>query len=156
VRYPVHLPELPGRRIEVEVAGTFSSPIILVDGQPANKGAKRGHFLVRGADGRDVVIGLKTSLDPIPQVLFAGRTIRLADPLAWYQWLWSGIPLVLVLMGGALGGLLGGITMAFNVRILRSDLTAVARYALAAVLSVGALGAYLFFATMFLSAVHAK
>ena len=59
-------------------------------------------------------------------------------------------------MGGALGGLLGGITMAFNVRFLRSDMTAIARYALAAVLSVGALGAYLFFATMFLSAVHAK
>ena len=156
MRYPVSLPELPGRRIEVELAGIFSSPRILVDGQPANKGAKRGEFLVRGADGRDVTVGLKTSLDPVPQVLCCGRTIRLADPLTWYQWLWSAIPLVLVFVGGALGGALGGVTLACNVRILRSDRTAVARYALAAVLSLGAVGAYVFFASMFLSAVHAK
>jgi hypothetical protein len=61
-----------------------------------------------------------------------------------------------VFIGGALGGALGGAAMAFNVRILRSDMTAVARYALAALLSVGAVGAYVFFASQFLSAVHAK
>ena len=156
MRYPFNLPELPGRRIEVELAGIFSSPKLFVDEQPANKGAKRGEFLVRGTDGRDVLMGLKTSLDPVPQGLCAGRTIRLADPLTWYQWLLTGIPLVLVFIGGALGGLLGGIAMAFNVRILRLDMTAVARYALAAILSVGALGANAFFAGLFLSAVHAK
>lgn len=156
MRYPVNLPELPGRRIEVEVAGVFSSPKLLVDGQPANKGAKRGQFLVCGADGRDVTIGLKTSLDPIPKVLVAGRTIRLADPLTWYQWIWSAVPLVLVGLGGALGGALGGLTLACNVRILRSDINTAAKYALTLMLSLGALGAYVFFASMFLSAVHAK
>jgi hypothetical protein len=157
VRYQVNLPELPGRKVEVELAGVFSGARLLVDGQPAAKGPKRGQFFLRGADGRDVLIALKTTfLDPVPQVLWAGRTIKIVEPLTLYQWLWTGIPLLLVFIGGALGGALGGVAMAFNVRILRSDKTAVLRYALAALLSLGALGAYAFFAGLLLSAVHAK
>jgi len=157
VRYPVNIPELPGRRIEVELPGVFSSATVLVDGQPATKALKRGQFFVRATDGRESLLALKTSfLDPVPQVLWAGRTIQLVEPLAWYQWLWTGIPLVLALLGGAIGGALGGVAMVFNIRILRSDRSGVLRYALTALLSVGALGAYVFVASMFLSAVHAK
>jgi len=157
VRYPVNIPELPGRRIEVEHPGVFSSATVLVDGQPATKALKRGQFFVRATDGRESLLALKTSfLDPVPQVLWAGRTIQLVEPLAWYQWLWTGIPLVLALLGGAIGGALGGVAMVFNIRILRSDRSGILRYALTALLSVGALGAYVFFASMFLSAVHAK
>jgi len=157
VRYPVNIPELPGRRIEVEHPGVFSSATVLVDGQPATKALKRGQFFVRATDGRESLLALKTSfLDPVPQVLWAGRTIQLVEPLAWYQWLWTGIPLVLALLGGAIGGALGGVAMVFNIRILRSDRSGVLRYALTALLSVGALGAYVFVASMFLSAVHAK
>ena len=157
MRYPVNIPELPGRRIEVELPGVFSSATVLVDGQPATKALKRGQFFVRATDGRESLLALKTSfLDPVPQVLWAGRTIQLVEPLAWYQWLWTGIPLVLALLGGAIGGALGGVAMVFNIRILRSDRSGVLRYALTALLSVGALGAYVFVASMFLSAVHAK
>jgi hypothetical protein len=157
VRYPVNIPELPGRRIEVELPGVFSSATVLVDGQPATKALKRGQFFVCATDGRESLLALKTSfLDPVPQVLWAGRTIQLVEPLAWYQWLWTGIPLVLALLGGAIGGALGGVAMVFNIRILRSDRSGILRYALTALLSVGALGAYVFFASMFLSAVHAK
>jgi len=157
VRYPVNIPELPGRRIEVELPGVFSSATVMVDGQLATKALKRGQFFVRATDGRESLLALKTSfLDPVPQVLWAGRTIQLVEPLAWYQWLWTGIPLVLALLGGAIGGALGGVAMVFNIRILRSDRSGVLRYALTALLSVGALGAYVFVASMFLSAVHAK
>ena len=104
MRYPVNIPELPGCRIEVELPGVFSSATVLVDGQPATKALKRGQFFVRATDGRESLLALKTSfLDPVPQVLWAGRTIQLVEPLAWYQWLWTGIPLVLALLGGAIG-----------------------------------------------------
>ena len=156
MRYPLSLPELPGRRVELELPGIFSAARILVDGQPAARGAKRRQFLLRGSDGREQIIALKSSLDPVPQVLWAGRTIRVVEPLTWYQWLWSGIPLILVFLGGALGGALGGVALALNVRILRSDMAAIARYAVTAVLTLGAVGAYLFIASLFLSAVHAK
>ena len=156
MRYQVNIPELPGRRIEVELPGIFSSAMLLVDGQPAPKGAKRGQFSVRGTDGRESLITLKSSIDPVPQVIFANRTIRLVEPLAWYQWIWTGIPLVLVFLGGALGGALGAVAMTFNIRILRSDQSGLLRYGMTALLSIGALGAYVFLASLFLSAVHAK
>jgi hypothetical protein len=156
-RYPVNIPELPGRRIEVELPGVFRRATVLVDGEPATKALKRGQFFIRATDGRESLLALKTSfLDPVPQVLWAGRTIRLVEPLEWYQWLWTGLPLVLAVLGGAIGGFLGGVAMIFNIRILRSDRSGVLRYALTALLSVGALGAYVFFASLFLSAVHAR
>jgi hypothetical protein len=141
----------------VELAGVFSAATVLVDGQPASKGPKKGQFSIRAADGRESLIALKTSfLDPVPQLLCAGRTIKLVEPLTWYQWLWTGIPLLLVFIGGAIGGAVGGVAMAFNVRILRSEMHGFARYALAGLLSLGALGAYVFLAGLFLAAVHAK
>ncbi len=157
MRYQLNIPALPGRKVEVELPGIFSSATILVDGQPATKAAKRGKFFIRATDGRESLIGLKTSfLDPVPQVLWVGRTIKVVEPLAWYQWLWTAIPLVLVFLGGAVGGALGGVAMVFNIRILRSDMGGILRYALVALLSFGSFGAYIFFAGLFLSAVHAK
>ncbi len=157
MRYPVKIVELPGRKVEVELPGVFSSATVFVDGQPATKAHKRGQFFLRAADGRDSLIALKTSfLDPVPQVFWAGRVIRVVEPLTWYEWLWTGIPLVLAFLGGFIGGALGAVAMTLNIRILRSDMNGILRYALAALLSVGAFGAYVLFAGLFLSAVHAK
>ena len=154
MRYPLNLPELPGRKIELELPGIFSGARILVDGQPAAKGPKRRQFLIRGSDAGDSVITLKPSLDPIPKVLWAGRTINVVKPLTWYQWVWIGVPLLLVVRGGALGGALGGAAMILNARILRSEMGVMPRYGFTAILTLGAVGAYIFLASLLVSAIH--
>ena len=78
MRYQVNLDGLSGHKIEVELPSALRGARVLVDGQPAAKGSKRGQYLLRGADGRDSVVELKSSfLDPVPQVLWAGKKIRL-------------------------------------------------------------------------------
>jgi hypothetical protein len=107
MRYQVKLGGLADRKVEVE-SSLFRGARVLVDGQPAPKGPKRAQFLVSGTDGRDSVLELKTKLpDPVPQVVWGGQTIKLEEPLKWYQWLWSGVPLLLLFVGGALGGASG-------------------------------------------------
>lgn len=156
MRYQTNLVGLSDRRIEVE-SSVFGGSKLLVDGQPAPKGPKRSQFLVRGTDGRDSVVELKKVLpDPVPQVLWAGQTIRLEEPLAWYQWLWVCIPLVLMFVGGAIGGVVGAVAMTINTRILRSKLSGLLRYATTAIVSALAGGAYVVIARMFLSAIHSK
>jgi hypothetical protein len=157
MRYQMNLAGVSGRKIEVE-STIFGGSKLLVDGQPAPKGSKRSQFIVSGTDGRDSVVEFKTVLpDPVPQVLWAGQTIRLEEPLSWYQWLWVCIPLVLMLVGGAIGGLVGAVAMTMNIRILRSNnMSGVLRYAATAILSVTAFGIYVAIARAFLSAIHIK
>ena len=156
MRYQVNLVGLSDRKIEVE-STIFGSAGLFVDGLPAPKGGKRAQFLVRGTDGRDSTVEFKrTFFDPVPQLLWAGQTIRLEEPLAWYQWLWVGIPLLLVFVGGAIGGFLGAIAVTLNVRILRSNMNGILRYATTAIVSVTAGGMYVVIARAFLSAIHSK
>jgi hypothetical protein len=156
MRYQVNLVGVSDRKVEVE-SSVFGGAKLLVDGQPAPKGPKRSQFLVRGTDGHDSVVELKTSLpDPVPQVLWAGQTIRLEEPLKWYQWLWVGVPILLLFLGGAIGALVGAVAVTLNVRILRSSMSAIIRYAATAFVSVAACGMYLAIARTFLSAIHNK
>jgi hypothetical protein len=156
MRYQVNLVGLSDRKVEVE-SSVFRAARLLVDGQPTPKGPKRSQFLVRGTDGRDSFVELKTILpDSVPQVVWAGQTIRLEEPLRWYEWMWVGVPLVLLFLGGALGGLLGAVAVTLNVRILRSNMSGILRYAATAFVSVAACGMYLAIARTFLSAIHNK
>jgi hypothetical protein len=156
MRYQANLAGLSDRRIEVE-SSIFGGSKLLVDGQPAPRGSKRSQFLVRATDGRDSVVELKTVLpDPVPQVLWAGQVIRLEEPLAWYQWLWVCIPLVLMFVGGAIGGLIGAVAATINARVLRSKMSGILRYITTAIISVAAGGAYVVIVRMFFSAIHSK
>jgi hypothetical protein len=156
MRYTVNLAGLADRKVEVE-SSVFRAPRVLVDGQPAPKGPKRAQFLVRGTDGRDSVLELKTKVpDPVPQVLWAGQTIKLEESLKWYQWVWSGVPLLLLFLGGAIGGVVGGVAVTLNVRILRSRMSGTGRYAVTALVSVAAFGIYLAIARTALTAIHGR
>jgi hypothetical protein len=155
MRYPVHLEGLSGHRIEVELQGALKGARLLVDGRPAPQGGKRNQYILRGADGRDSIAELKTSfLDPVPQVLWGGKKIAVAEALKWYQWIWCGLPILLVVSGGAIGGAIGGLGVGLNVRIVRSDMNGAMRYALTALISVAAVVTYVVLVRLCLMAIH--
>jgi hypothetical protein len=70
--------------------------------------------------------------------------------------LWSGVPLLLLFVGGALGGILGGVAVTLNVRILRSDMNGIQRYGATAFVSLVSFGMYVAIARTLLSAIHTK
>lgn len=122
MRFPVSLPGFEDGRLEVE-SGLWSGPRLLLDGQEAPRGAKRGEYLLRTSFGYEqaAVLQQGTFLDSAPSIVFGGETYRLAPPLRWYQWAWGGLPLLLMIVGGALGGMFGGLAAAINFRIFRSS-----------------------------------
>jgi len=93
-------------------------------------------------------------LDPVPQVVIDGQTFPVTEPLKWYQWLWSGLPFVLAIIGGALGGLFGGIACAINGRVFRYNLNGLAKYLLTGLVSLGAVVAFIISATLFNLTIH--
>jgi hypothetical protein len=126
-----------GRQLIVESSGWLAGPRLIIDGQPASKGPKRGQLLLRRNDGIDVVAQLRgIFVDPIPQVIIDGKPIKIAEPLPWYVWVWSGLPLVLILMGGALGGGLGAAATAINGRIFRADIHTALKFTITGLISL--------------------
>lgn len=131
------------QNIEVETS-FWSGPKLLINGQPAEKGPKRGEMVLQRNDGRQVIATWKPQflgLD-VPQLNIDGQTVTLVEPLKWYQWVWGGWPILLLFGGGALGGLMGAAAIVINARIFREDMSDVLKYAMSGLVSLAAVILY--------------
>jgi hypothetical protein len=151
MRYALQLEGFEGQTIEVQPAGIVSAAKLLLNGQPAARGPKRGQMTLRRNDGRQVIAVWKPQIMglDVPRLQVEGKLVNVVEPLKWYVWVWSALPILLVFIGGALGALAGFIGFAINTQIFRSSLPGVAKFALTAVVSVLAVVAYLVVATLF-------
>ena len=72
----------------------------------------------------------------------------------WYQYVWIGWPLILIILGGAIGGGLGGAAAAINYKIFQKIQHPVLRYVWTGLISVAAVMAWLVIATTIYMAIH--
>ncbi len=77
-----------------------------------------------------------------PKILFAGQEIEAMPPLPAFWVVWAYLPLLLIIIGGAIGGLCGGAATAGVLSALRSDLPPAARITIALLAPPAALLAY--------------
>jgi hypothetical protein len=143
--FPLTLPGFEGQSIVVEAGSAFAGPKLLVNGQPAPKGPKRGSMLLQRNAGQPVVASWKPvvlGLDT-PEIVVDGQTIQLQPPLPWYAWVWSALPILLIAIGGAFGALVGVIATNINVKIFRSSSHLAAKFILSALVSGGAIVGYI-------------
>ncbi|HWQ15294.1 MAG TPA: hypothetical protein VNL77_21015 [Roseiflexaceae bacterium] len=153
--YPLTLSGFEGQRIEVEPATMFSSPKLLVNGQPAQPGTKRGEMVLHRDDGAEVIARWKPQflgLD-VPALEVGNRTVHIVPPLKWYEWVWSALPVVLVVAGGFLGAVAGLIGLAINAKVFRSGLSAPLKYVASGAVSLAVVVVYVVFASLLLGAV---
>ncbi|MBN1306221.1 MAG: hypothetical protein JXA13_17435 [Anaerolineales bacterium] len=135
-------PEIEGfesQNIEVDF-GMWTGSKLLVNGQPAPKGSKRGEMLLTKDDGQQVAAAWKPQmlgLD-VPQLSVEGRNIQMVEPLKWYQAVWGGLPVLLVFAGGLLGALAGVIAFTINAGVFRMKMNEVLKYAATGAISAAA------------------
>jgi hypothetical protein len=143
MQYPVQAKGFEGRQLILEASGFFSTAKLWIDGQLAPKGPKRGQFLLRRLDGTEAIAKFRTIfLDPVPQLIIDNDIVKVVEPLKWYQWVWAGLPILLIFVGGALGAILGVLATSFNTRIFRSEMSGLVQYLTVAVVSAGFIGVY--------------
>lgn len=144
MRYPVRLEGFEGQTLEIQPGGLFSGPKVFVNHQPAPKGKGR-EVILRRTDGTSVVATLKPSIFglDVPQLVVEGKTIRVTEPLRWYVWAWIALPMLLVFVGGALGGIAGFFGLSTNAIIVRSKMNGFAKFALTAAVSGLVVAAFL-------------
>lgn len=150
---PVQLPGLEGQNVALRLAGTFSGAKLVVNGQPVAK--QNGVFNLRSNAGSTVAVKFKGRfLDPIPNLEVGGQIIQLRPALAWYQYVWMSLPIVLVFGGGAIGGMCGGLAAGVSSRIFRSDRSEGMKYALTGMISLAAFVTYFVLAMAVSTAIH--
>jgi hypothetical protein len=145
---PVAHPEFQIRRLAIETAGWIRGPRLLVNGAPVKRA--KGRYTVTSDAGTEVAIELKHNfLDPVPKVKIGDNLVELARALKWYEYVWLGIPIVLLFTGGGLGALVGILAVYASARVFRADLNVFAKYGITALISLGAFVAFAVLATVF-------
>jgi hypothetical protein len=143
---PIQHADFAGRGLALRPGGLLRGPRLVIDG--AEVKGRRLRFSLRDNTGNTREVRLRSNgFDPIPKVEIEGATLVLARPLAWYEYVWMGLPLVMVVGGGALGALFGLGAVYASARVFRGDGSAAAKYGLSALISLAAVVA--FFACVF-------
>ena len=142
MRIEIKHPAFKAQRLSVETASLFGGPKLFLNDTMVKK--QKGRYPVTADSGAEVLVQLKFNLvDPLPTLKIGQETIKLAESLKWYEYAWSGLPILLMFGGGALGGLVGGAATVTNGRIFRSERSSMSKYALAAAITVSAVVVYL-------------
>lgn len=132
MRYPLIVPGLEGDRVEVQTAGLVSPTKVLLNGNPAPPGSKRGEFQIPRPNTSTATVQILSGfLDHVPRVTVDGVPQMLAPPLNLAEKTLTVLPILLVFSGGLIGGVCGGIAVTANMAIFRSAWPAAARYAAA-------------------------
>jgi hypothetical protein len=143
MNYSTKINGFEGQNIEVKVS-FWSGPKLLINGEPAQKGTKRGEMFIQRNDGKQVTASWKPQLFglDVPQLVVDGNIVNLVEPLKWYQWVWGSWPILLLFIGGALGALAGLISVTINAKVFRTEMNDVLKYLVSGVVSVLTVIAY--------------
>lgn len=140
MEYPVEIEGFSEKKVALRTATLLAGPVLTVNGEPAPKGPGKNQYLLTGDRGEEVTVELKNTflIDPVPQLLINGTIVSVAEPLAWYEWVWCCVPLVLIFLGGAIGGGLGALATYGNLMLFRSRLQVYMKYGIAACITTAA------------------
>ncbi len=148
VEATVEAPGLEGRNLTIQ-SHFWKGPQLYLDGMKQKPYKKRRFssarfYRVESNGGQELVVKMVSKTwDSVPEVLIDGEKYRPLPRLKWYEYVWICIPLFLLYIGGALGGLIGGLATLTNSRYFRSSRKTWQKYLLAGLTS--AVSIYFFF-----------
>ena len=133
----VQLKGFENQNIVLQAAGLFSGTQLLVNGEPASAGPKRGQLLLQRDNGEEAVVKFRNFFfDPFPNLLVDGEKVQVVEPLKWYQIALALLPFILAVAGGLVGIVIGLPATMYNMRVFRSERSAVSKYVTTAVVSI--------------------
>jgi hypothetical protein len=141
--YTLNIEGFEGQNMEVNI-GFWSGPKLVINGETALKGSKRGEMALQRNDGRQVTATWKPQfmgLD-VPQLVVDGKAVNLVEPLKWYQWAWGGWPIFLIFAGGLLGGFSGAVALTLNAKIFRTEMNDMLKYLVSGAIAVASVIGY--------------
>jgi len=135
MEYPINLPNLKYDQLKLVTPRIYGKPKIYLNDNEIEK--RNNRYLINTNEEKPILITLKNNyLDPIPKVFINDHQIHVAKAIKWYEYIWTGLPILMVFQGGLLGALFGLISLRINLNIFRSDKNTLVKYLLTLVVSV--------------------
>lgn len=154
-RFVVEVPNAAGK-VEVVEAGLLSGMKVELDGRAISRsGLFSPRYPIPTIDG--AAFDLEVRADPMRgdfAVKGPGLDTRVGRPIPLALGLLAFLPFSLVAVGGAIGGLMGGLGWAANRQIARAELALPIRIALMLGVTIGAAAAWLALGTVLHLAVR--
>lgn len=140
--------------VEVTTNAFWGRPVVTVAGQPAPYIGKRQYSLP-GADGSAVRVTLRSGFaDPYPTVEVNGRQYRTGPQVPVGLRVLTLLPILMVGIGGALGGLIGALAVVANLSAARTQNSSAVKALIMIGVAVIAVLVYFVIASAVLTAVH--
>jgi hypothetical protein len=117
------LPEYQNIHIELQLTFWTNKPNVIVNGNPVPHvpGNSRS-FIITMPNGTQAKMDVKGfTFDYQPRILINGKLLTVMRKLQWYEWLPAVLPVALIFVGGAIGGLCAFVGVSLNFKMLRSN-----------------------------------
>lgn len=151
MKYNFSIPEHPETVIGIDISPWTGKQNVLVNGHPAKQSAqgkrRKPEFLIPDSSGTEKTLELKTSLFGDLTAFWGGEKIQVTPPLKWYQYIFGGLPIILIFAGGAIGGIFGVLGSLSNYSVLRSKLNVAMK--ILAVIGISAISLLLYLLCIF-------
>lgn len=154
--YPIDgIPGFEGRKVLLRPAGFFSGVKLVVDDSVVT--SRLGKFTLQRNDGTVVEARLRSNyIDTFPQLIVDKTVYSAVKPLAWYELVWSALPILILFIGGALGAVCGLVAAYFNSRVFRMNMQSIYKYLLTGLISVGAFVVYFILSILFYTLIRGQ
>ncbi len=120
MEYIINLPEIDKAELKLIVPKIFGKTKLYLNDFQIPKNNNR--YSINNGNDKPILITLKNNyLDPVPKIFVNDNQVHVAKPIKWYEYIWTGLPILLILQGGLLGALMGFIALRLNVSIFRND-----------------------------------
>ncbi|TDX10712.1 hypothetical protein [Flavobacterium sp. S87F.05.LMB.W.Kidney.N] len=151
------LTDFPNDKFEYENNIFSGKATLKQNGALVEQSKEKGKpFLIKRANDEIVKAFPKANIPDISaQCLnINGQKYRMAAKLKWYEYIIGGLPILVVLSGGAIGGFIGGVATVMNYTFFRSDDTAVKKYLKVFGVNILCLIAFVFMAGLFYKIIN--
>lgn len=130
MKHQFKLHDFPESTFEMETSIWTGKMTLIKDNVIVEQSKEKGKpFLIKNSSGEITKAFPKpTYPDFIPSLEINGTKHIIAKKLKWYQYVIGGLPLILIFIGGAIGGGIGGVASLYNFTVFREESTETIKY----------------------------
>lgn len=130
MKYNFKLPDFPNSDFEIETSIWTGKSKLSMDNLQLEQSKEKGNpFLIPSTNGEFVKAFPKQSLpDFVPTLEINGIKNQIVEKLKWVQYAIGGLPILLLFIGGAIGGVIGALGAMTNFNIFRQEGSEMSKY----------------------------
>jgi hypothetical protein len=130
MKYNFQLSDFPNSNFEIETSIWTGKSKLFMNNSEIKKSTEKGKpFIIPRADGSlALAFPKQTYPDLIPTLEINGKINHIVEKLKWFEYFVGGLPIILIFVGGAIGGLIGVIASLTNFNVFRQEGNPIVKY----------------------------